>query len=94
MIPPVARHQAIVATVDFDIVGEIRHEETIAAGHAIRELRRLVRRYGRSHWRKRKGDALIRLLDGTLQRAEIHWYEAAGVGRVEFKIKRFLTGPL
>jgi hypothetical protein len=83
-----------MALVDFDIIGDIQDEETIAAGHAIRELRRLMRRHGGLHWRKRKGSAIVRLADGTLRRAEIHWYEATGIGATELKIKRFLTGPL
>jgi hypothetical protein len=66
--------------VDFDIVGPIRAIETIAVGRAIRELRRLRRPHGRGRWRKRKGFARVRLLDGTIHEAEIHWYEAHGIG--------------
>lgn len=73
--------------MDFQIVGPIRDTETIATGRAIRELRRLRRRYGRGRWRKRKGVAAVRLLDGTVHQAELHWYEAHGIGRREFKIK-------
>lgn len=73
--------------MDFQIVGPIRDMETIAAGRAIRELRRLRRRYGKGQWRKRKGIATVRLQDGTVHKAEIHWYEAHGIGRREFKIK-------
>ena len=58
-------------------------------GRGIRELRRLVRTYGRGRWRKRKGIAVVRLTNGSLHAAELHWYEAAGIGRKEFKIKRF-----
>ena len=43
---------------------------------------------GAAGWRKRKGIARVRLSDGTICLAEIHWYEAAGIGRKEFKIKR------
>jgi hypothetical protein len=64
-----------------------RDVATIASGRAIRELRRLRRRYGKGRWRKRKGWASVRLLDGTVHRAELHWYEAHGVGRREMKIK-------
>ena len=70
----------------FDVVGPIRAIETIAAGRAIRQLRRLRRRYGAGRWRKRKGVAIIRLRDGTVHEAEIH-YEAHGIGRREMKIK-------
>jgi hypothetical protein len=73
--------------VDFEIVGPIRATQTIAAGQAIRGLRRLRRRYGAGRWRKRKGWARVRLDDGTIHEAELHWYEAHGVGRREVKIK-------
>jgi hypothetical protein len=74
----------------FDIIGEICHVETIATDRGIRELARLQRLYGRGRWRKRKGDATIRLAGGAIHEAELHWYEAHGIGRKEFKIKRFL----
>ena len=74
----------------FEIVGEIEGIETFATGHGIRELARLNRIYGRGRWRKRKGRATIRLLDGTERIAELHWYEATGIGRKEFKVKRYL----
>ncbi|MBI4337616.1 MAG: hypothetical protein HY683_07310 [Chloroflexi bacterium] len=74
----------------FEILGPITEVETFAVGKAIRELPRLRRLYGRGRWRKRKGVASVRLRDGTVRQAELHWYEAAGVGRKEFKIKRYL----
>ena len=46
--------------------------------------------YGPGRWRKRKGLARIRLSDGTICRADIHWYEAHGIGAREHKIKRIL----
>jgi hypothetical protein len=76
--------------MDFSIAGPITNIDTFATGKAIRELPRLRRVYGRGRWRKRKGHAIIRLRDGTLLRVELHWYEAAGIGRKEFKIKRYL----
>jgi hypothetical protein len=75
----------------FEVVGEIVGAETIAIGRGIREWRRLRRIYGRGRWRKRKGVATVRLDDGSLARAEIHWYEANGIGRKEFKIKRLFN---
>jgi hypothetical protein len=63
--------------------------ETIAYGTAIREILRLRRRYGPGHWRKRKGVCWVELHHGKTRLAEFHWYEATGVGRYEFKIKRF-----
>ncbi len=74
----------------FEILGEISRVETFAAGSAIREVARLKRVYGRGRWRKRKGVARVRLSDGSVHVAEIHWYEAAGIGRKEFKIKHLL----
>ena len=73
--------------MDFEIVGEIRQVETIAVGTKIREVRRLRKRYGRGRWRKMKGVTLVRLKDGTTPTAEVHWYEAHGIGRKEFKLK-------
>jgi hypothetical protein len=76
----------------FEILGEITHAETFATGSSIREVTRLRRLYGKGRWRKRKGVARIRLSDGTVHLAEIHWYEASGIGKKEFKIKRFIEG--
>ena len=76
--------------MDFEIVGEIADIETIAVGRRIRELSRLRRLYGKGYWRKMKGTALIRLRTGRLRRAELHWYEAHGIGKKEFKRKRYL----
>ena len=74
----------------FEIVGDIRQIETIATGSGIREVARLRKFYGKGRWRKRKGIAHIRLPNGSLHFAEIHWYEAGGIGRKEFKIKSLL----
>jgi hypothetical protein len=74
----------------FDILGKISDVETIASGSGIRERARLRRVYGRARWRKRKGIAQVRLANGSVRLAEIHWYEASAFGRKEFKIKRLL----
>jgi hypothetical protein len=74
----------------FSILGEISNIETFAAGSGIREIARLRRIYGRARWRKRKGIGRIRLTDGTIHLAELHWYEASGFGRKEIKIKGLL----
>ena len=76
--------------MDFRVIGTISGEETIAEGSAIRELERLVRLHGPGNWRKRKGLATVELASGAVRRAEVHWYEAHGIGRRELKIKRFL----
>ncbi len=72
------------------IISDISDIETIAAGNSIREIARLRKFYGRGRWRKLKGMAAVRLSDGTAHQAEIHWYEAHGIGKREFKIKRIL----
>ena len=74
----------------FEIIGEISAVETIATGSGIRELARLRKFHGRGRWRKRKGVARVRLLSGEIVLAEVHWYEATGIGKREFKIKRFI----
>ena len=74
----------------FQIIGDITHAETFAIGTSIREVARLRKRYGRGRWRKRKGIARVRLEDGAIRQAEIHWYEAHGIGRRDFKIKQFI----
>ena len=70
-----------------EVLGTIVDIEVIASGREIRELR-LQKSYGRGRWRKCKGIARIRLKHGSVHTAEIHWYEAHGIGRREYKIKR------
>jgi hypothetical protein len=74
----------------FEIVGEVVGAETIASGSGIREIRRLIKRYGRGNWRKRKGEASVLFPDGSVLNAEVHWYEVSGRGKFEFKIKKIL----
>jgi hypothetical protein len=74
----------------FEIVGQISNVETIAAGRGIRTLSEIRERYGPGRWRKLKGVATVRLATGRIRRAEVHWYEAHGVGKRGFKIKHFL----
>jgi hypothetical protein len=76
--------------MDFEIVGEITVVETIASGKGIRDLKRLRRSYGKGRWRKVKGIARIRLMTGRVRLAELHWYEAHGIGKKEIKRKRYL----
>ena len=76
--------------MSFKIVGKIEKQRTFATGNGIREIARLRRVYGKGRWRKRKGIAKIRFADGALRTAEVHWYEASGIGRMEFKIKQFV----
>jgi hypothetical protein len=80
---------ASLATVeDFQIIGPISGRETIATGNSIRELSRLRATYGEGRWRKCKGRAQIQWhSDGMVEVAEVHWYEAHGVGAFEHKVK-------
>jgi hypothetical protein len=75
---------------EFTLVSEIVQIETIARGVGVRDRARLNRVYGRARWRKLKGQAMIRLSSGDVRRAEVHWYEAHGIGRREMKRKRYL----
>jgi hypothetical protein len=77
--------------MDFKIVGRIKDVEVIATGAAIRERKRLWKTYGKARWRKLKGKASIRFSDGAMCQAEIHWYEAHGIGAKEHKIKRIIS---
>ena len=74
-----------------ELLGGISDVEVIAVGSQIREIGRLRRVFGPGRWRKMKGFATVRIMDGSVHRAEIHWYEAHGIGRVEFKAKRLLS---
>ena len=74
----------------FEIIGSIENIETIAAGGRIREIMRLRKQYGSGRWRKLKGIARIRLTNGNIRKAELHWYEAHGIGKKKMKIKQFL----
>jgi hypothetical protein len=74
----------------FRVIGPIRHVEVIAIGNSIRMLAMLRMRYGGKRWRKMKGNATVETTDGRWRQAEIHWYEAHGIGQRRLKIKRFL----
>ena len=74
----------------FEIIDEITDIEVIAIGNSIRDLHRLKKLYGEGRWRKMKGIATIQLGNGRVRKAEIHWYEAHGIGRKEYKRKRYL----
>lgn len=76
--------------MDFEVISKIECIATIAKGTGIRDRLLLVKRYGRGHWRKLKGVAKVRLSNGNERLAEVHWYEAHGIGKRNLKIKRFL----
>jgi len=74
----------------FEVIGEIEEIETIATGGRIHDIMRLRRQFGPGRWRKVKGIATVRLESGSIRKAELHWYEAHGFGRLKMKIKRFM----
>ena len=76
--------------MDFEILSDITNIERIAVGSSIRDRAKLRRKYGKGRWRKLKGMATIRLRNGRIRLAELHWYEAHGIGRKEMKRKRYL----
>ena len=73
--------------IDFEIVGEITDIEKIAVDTGVRDRARLKKWYGKGRWRKLKGTAHVKLVSGRIRLAEIHWYEAHGIGKKEFKLK-------
>ena len=75
---------------EFEILGEITDIETIAAGRGVRIRVHLERAFGKGRWRKMKGKATVQLADGTICKAEIHWFEAHGIGRKDFKVKKVI----
>ena len=76
--------------MNFEIISNITGVETIAVGRRIRDLARLRKMYGKGRWRKVKGVATVRLRSGRIRLAELHWYEAHGIGRKEIKRKGYL----
>jgi hypothetical protein len=90
---PTLPHTFACSTIggDFQVVGAINGVRVIAKGSAVRDRKRLWKIHGRGAWRKLKGIAGIKFKDGALVKAELHWYEAHGIGKKEFKIKRILA---
>ncbi|MEO7672529.1 MAG: hypothetical protein ABIU09_00450 [Pyrinomonadaceae bacterium] len=74
----------------FEIVSQITSIETIAIGTSIREIKVLREKFGNGRWRKLKGIAQVKLQNGRIRLAELHWYEAHGIGKRKMKIKTFL----
>ena len=74
----------------FELIGKIENVETIAVGTRIRDVARLYKLYGKGRWRKLKGVGRVRLTDGSEYEAELHWYEAHGIGKKEMKVKHLL----
>ena len=74
----------------FEVIGKIEEVEIIAVGRKIRNLPNLRKKYGEGRWRKLKGFGLIRLPNGSEIHAELHWYEAHGIGKREMKVKQLL----
>jgi hypothetical protein len=76
--------------MDFEIIGEISDVEIIAVSGGVTDIGRLRRVYGRGRWRKLKGVARVQSRNGKIRQAEIHWYEAHGLGKREIKRKRYI----
>jgi hypothetical protein len=76
--------------VHFEIIGEIEEIETMAIGGRIRDIMRIQKQFGRGRWRKLKGVAQVKLQSSHIRKAELHWYEAHGIGKRKMKIKKFL----
>ena len=76
--------------MNFEIIGKIIEIKTIAAGPSVKIRKILWKRYGRGRWRKLKGVAKVRLLNGTIRLAEVHWFEAHRIGKKKMRIKCFL----
>jgi hypothetical protein len=74
----------------FEIISEIEEIEPIAIGGNIRDIMRLRKQFGPGRWRKLKGVAMVRLQSGSIRKAELHWYEAHGIGKKKIKIKKFM----
>ena len=74
----------------FEIISEISDIEIIATGSGVQIGSQLLKRYGKRRWRKLKGTAKVRLSDGTVRSAEVHWFQAHGIGKRKMRIKRFL----
>ena len=76
--------------IQFEILGKISDIEIIAKGRGVYIRRYLERIYGKGRWRKMKGIGTVKFADDTIWEAEIHWFEAHGIGRKDFKIKRVI----
>lgn len=72
------------------MTGTIANIETIAEGHGIREPGVLRQSYGDGNWKKKKGIAVVALDSGHVAKAEVHWYEAHGIGKAKLKAKKWL----
>lgn len=73
---------------DFKILGVLHDIRIIARGRGVDRKAHLQEAFGGRNWRKMKGVARIEDEYGRIGDAEIHWFEAHGVGRVRWKIKR------
>jgi len=73
-----------------EILSEIRNKEVIAKGASVKIRKRLEKLYGHGNWKKMKGIAKVRLSDGSVKLAEIHWFEAHGIGKKNIKVKYYL----
>ena len=69
--------------------------KVIAAGEKIRDVQRLIETFPLPNdtltkaqdWYKCRGTAIITNGEETFVNCEIHWYQCANIGKVEFKVK-------
>ncbi|MFO8031132.1 MAG: hypothetical protein R6U22_01155 [Desulfohalobiaceae bacterium] len=80
---PIFKPEKDIASSVFELIGDIEKIEVIAVGGNIRDIERIQNQYGSGRWRKLKGYGKIKLQNGIVRRAEIHWYEAHGIGKKE-----------
>ena len=72
---------------------------TIASGNGIKDIKRLIRDYPMQNgektkaedWKKMRGTARIKTKDGLLKIAEVHYYQGKNIGKIEFKVKRWIV---
>jgi hypothetical protein len=73
-----------------ELISDLTNIEIIAVNLSIRELQNLKKQFGGKRWRKLKGIGLVRFPNGEVRQAELHWYEAHGIGKKKLKVKRIL----
>ncbi len=76
--------------MDFEILGKISDIEIIATGNKIRILPFLQQEFGKGRWRKLKEIAQVKLSNGEIRFAEVHWFESHGIGKKFLRIKHYL----
>ncbi len=73
-----------------ELISDLTNIEIIAVNLSIRELQKLKKQFGGKRWRKLKGIGFVRFPNGEVRQAELHWYEAHGIGKKKLKVKHIL----